>query len=218
MRTNSVQTHILAIRRSVDSRGSAYLAPEQVRGSDLGLACTEDGLFLGRTALVERRGGFYAVRPKGDLKRLFSHAYGADIGVDRLLPGLATVASALAKNNLCLAQIAAVRLRLPNLPDAITRAGLEAEDLMIKRGRGDARFARAAWDDAEHPRTGAAPNPGWFAPKSGPSEHGRPTQVGQRGRGEREPEDILDPMGLVRQTMWDARISLLRRIDPDTRT
>src|SRR5205823_14888951 len=49
----------------------------------------------------------------------------------------------------------------------------------------------------------------------GPGEHSRPTQVGQRGRGEREPEDTLDPMGPMRQTMWDARISLLRRIDPD---
>ena len=128
---------------------------------NLGLACTEDGLFLGRTPLAERRGGFHAVRPKGDLQRLLNHAYGAEIAVERLLPGLATVASALSRDNLCLAQIAAVQLRLPDLPDAVTRARVEAEDLLIKRGQG------TSWNDAEHPRTGTPPNPGWFAPKPG---------------------------------------------------
>lgn len=53
---------------------------------NLGLACTEDGLFLGRTPLVERHGRLFTVRPKGDLERVLSHAYGAEIGADRLLP------------------------------------------------------------------------------------------------------------------------------------
>jgi hypothetical protein len=34
---------------------------------NLGLCCTEDGLFLGRTPLIERRGSTYVVRPPADL-------------------------------------------------------------------------------------------------------------------------------------------------------
>jgi hypothetical protein len=101
---------------------------------NLGLACAEDGLFLGRAPLAERHGRLYTVRPKGHLVRVLSHAYRAEIGADRLLPGLATVASALSKNNLSLAQIAAVHLRLPDLPDAIARAGLEIVRQLYERG------------------------------------------------------------------------------------
>jgi hypothetical protein len=92
---------------------------------NLGRACTEEGLLLGRTPLVERQGGLYAVRAKGDLERLLKHAYGGDLNAERLLPGLTAVASALARKNLCLAQIAAVHLRLPELSDATTRELLE---------------------------------------------------------------------------------------------
>jgi hypothetical protein len=187
------------------------------KGGDqsLGLACTENGLFLGRTPLVERLGGVYALRPHGDLERLLARAYRVDISVNRLAPGLATVASALARNNLCLAQIAALHLRLPDLPDMITRAGLEAEDLVIKGERGDGQLARAGRDEAEHPRAGTPPNPGRFAPKDGSGDGLPPMQSAQRGRGGREPEEILDPAAPVRQAIWNARIALLRRIDPN---
>jgi hypothetical protein len=112
---------------------------------NLGVACTEDGLFLGRTPLLKRHGGFYTARPKVDLKRLLDHAYGSEIGLKRVLPGLATVASALSEKNLCLAQIAALQLRLPDLPAAVTRDGLEAEDRLIKRARSNGGLARATW-------------------------------------------------------------------------
>jgi hypothetical protein len=51
---------------------------------NLALACTEDGLFLGRTPLLERHGGGL-LRPRDDIERLLSHAYGPAIGVERLL-------------------------------------------------------------------------------------------------------------------------------------
>src|SRR5437762_14166067 len=114
---------------------------------NLGLCCTEDGLFLGRTPLIERRGGAFVVRPQADLDRLFGCAYGGGPAAAGVMPGLATVAAALGRNNLALAQIAAVHLRLPDLPDTLARATFEAEDLLIKR-------ANAAWDEAGHPRTG----------------------------------------------------------------
>lgn len=175
---------------------------------NLGLCCTEEGLFLGRTPLIERRGGAYIVRPQTDLERLFGRAYCGKAAAAPVMPGLATVAAALGRNNLALAQIAAVQLQLPDLTDTVARAGLEAEDLLIKRGS-------VAWDEARHPRTGTPPNPGWFAPSLGAQIQSPQTQTAQRGREERRPEAILDPTGEVRQAVWDARIALLRRIDPD---
>jgi hypothetical protein len=101
-----------------------------------------------------------------------------------------------------------LHLRLPDLPDTLARAALEAEDLLIKRGS-------AAWDEARHPRTGTPPNPGWFAPNPGADARAPQTQTAQRDRGGRRPKGTSDPMAEVRQAVWDARIALLRRIDPD---
>jgi hypothetical protein len=148
---------------------------------NLGLCCTEDGLFLGRTPLIEWCGGAYVVRPQADLERLFGRAYGGKEAAARVMPGLATVAAALGRNNLALAKIAAVHLRLPDLPDTLTRAVLEAEDLLIKG-------ASAASDEARHPRTGTRPNPGWFAPNPGIEARPRSTQTAAGGRGGRRPE------------------------------
>jgi hypothetical protein len=175
---------------------------------NLGLCCTEDGLFLGRTPLIERRGGNYVVRPQADLERLLGRTHGDEAAAARVMPGLATVAAALGRTNLALAQIATVHLRLPDLPDVLARAALEAEDLPIKRGR-------TAWDEARHPRSGTPPNPGWFAPNPGAEARPRPTQTAAGDRGERRPAVNSDPMAEVRQAVWDARIALLRRIDPD---
>jgi len=148
---------------------------------NLGLCCTEDGLFLGRTPLIERRGGAFVVRPQADLDRLFGCAYGGGPAAAGVMPGLATVAAVLGRNNLALAQIAAVHLRLPDLPDTLARAAFEAEDLLIKR-------ANAAWDEAGHPRTGTRPTPAGSrptaAPKRGPGRR-RPRRAAEAGVGPR---------------------------------
>jgi hypothetical protein len=180
--------------------------------NNLGLCCTEEGLFLGRTALIERRAGSYAVRPRSELKRLLDHAYRVEADVGRLTAGLAVVTSALAEGNLCLAQITAVRLRLPDLPDLLARAGLEAEDLVIGNARDDI-FARGDWDPAKHPRAGVPPNPGWFAPTGGSGAAGS-TEIAQGQEDERAPEETLDPLAELRQALWDAALATLREIDP----
>jgi hypothetical protein len=99
---------------------------------NLGLACTKDGLFLGRTPLIERQGTRFATRKWTEIERLLSRAYGTDLAVDRLLPGLATVTAALNANDPGLARIAAVHLRIPDLPDQVARDRMEAEDILIK--------------------------------------------------------------------------------------
>ncbi len=168
-------------------------------------------MFLGRTALVERHAQGYVVRPPAELERLLARAYGAEVTLHRVMPGFRVVAAALGERNLCLAQIAAVQLRLPDLPDAIARGKLETEDRLIKPGCGDDRLARAGWDPAEHPRAGVPPNPGWFAPTDGGQA---PTQTAQGEEDERAPEELLDPAASLRQAQWDAAIATLRQIDP----
>jgi hypothetical protein len=145
---------------------------------NLGLACTEDGLFLGRTPLIERQGATFAVRSRSEIDRLLSGAYGTDLAVDRIMPGLGTVAAALNANDPGLARIAAVHLRIPDLPDQAARDRMEAEDILIKSidrnsapralgaashntgGGADgnesfllasARFHKASPDDPKHP-------------------------------------------------------------------
>jgi hypothetical protein len=132
-------------------------------GADnLGLACNEEGLFLGRTPLLERRDGCFDVREADDIRRLLGRAYQMEVEASPFLGGLATVAAALNGNDLLLARIAAVHLRIPDLPDAAARERLETQDRLIKS-------ANADWDPALHPRGGTPPNPGWFAPTDGSS-------------------------------------------------
>jgi hypothetical protein len=68
---------------------------------NLGLACTDDGLLLGRTFLIERRDGRFVVRARGEIERLLKCAYDGEPPVDRLMSGLARVASALNANDQC---------------------------------------------------------------------------------------------------------------------
>jgi hypothetical protein len=137
---------------------------------NFGLACTKDGLHLGRTPLIERRGLNFVVRDRSEIERLLSRAYRTGVAVDRLMSGLATVASALNASDPCLARIAAVHLRLPDLPDQPARDGMEAEDILIKSGD---------WNPALHPRTETPPNPGWFAPTGGSGDESSPLRIAQ---------------------------------------
>jgi hypothetical protein len=140
---------------------------------NLGLACTKYGLMLGRTALIERRDGRFVVRERGEIECLLGRAYRAEIAADRLMPALATVASALNANDQALARIAAVHLRIPDLPDQAARDAMEAADVLIKYAR-QAELAyeirKASPDDPKHPGWPAGTEGGRggrFRPKDG---------------------------------------------------
>jgi hypothetical protein len=47
---------------------------ENTGDDNLGLACTEQGLVLGRTLLIERRDGRFVVRERSEIECLFSLA------------------------------------------------------------------------------------------------------------------------------------------------
>jgi hypothetical protein len=67
------------------------------------------------------------------------------------MPGLTTVAAALNANDQALASIAAVHLRIPDLPDQSARDELEAEDVLIKCARNDSRSdMQHGWAGAIH--------------------------------------------------------------------
>jgi len=145
---------------------------------NLGLACTDDGLLLGRTSLIERRGGQFVVRARGEIERLLKCAYDGEPPVDRLMSGLARVASALNANDQCLARIAAVHLQMPDLASAAVRDALAAEDSLIKYARDEGAGA-ANWNPALHPRAGTPPNPGWFATTGGASHDASTVRVAE---------------------------------------
>ncbi len=133
--------------------------------NNLGLACTDQGLLLGRTLLIERRDGRFVVRERSEIEPLLSHAYRTSFSAGRIMPGLVTVAAALNTDDQGMARIAAVHLRLPDLPDHAARDAMEAIDVLIKYARDESNGD--AWNPALHPRAGTPPNPGWFAPTDG---------------------------------------------------
>jgi contact-dependent growth inhibition (CDI) system restriction endonuclease-like protein len=137
---------------------------------NLGLACSDDGLVLGRTPLIERRDGHFAVREQREIERLLSRAYRSEISADRIMSGLATVARALNANDQCLARITAVHLRVLDIPDRTARDAMEATDVLIKYARDEGASDGSNWNPALHPRAGTPPNPGWFAPTSDSGE------------------------------------------------
>jgi hypothetical protein len=138
---------------------------------NLGLACTQQGLVLGRTALIEHRDGRFVVRERNELEHLLSRAYRTRLNLDRLMPGLETVAAALNANDQALARIAAVHLRVPDLPDQAARDEIESADALIKYAGNQG--GGSVWNSALHPREifKASPDdpkhPGWPAGTEG---------------------------------------------------
>jgi hypothetical protein len=135
---------------------------------------------LGCTALIERRDRRFVVRDRGEIERLLKRAYEREPPVDRLMSGLARVASALNANDQCLARIAAVQLRMPDLASPAVRDAIAAEDTFIKYARDEG--GGAGWNPALHPRTGTPPNPGWFATTDGATHDSTRVRVAENDK------------------------------------
>jgi hypothetical protein len=105
--------------------------------------------------LIEHRNGRFAVRERSEIERLLSRAYRAELPLERLMAGLATVASALNANDPGLARIAAVHFADTG-PAELDRAGRDGGGRYPHQvGRLESRPASA------HRR---AAKSGWFAP------------------------------------------------------
>src|SRR5579872_174459 len=118
----------------------------------LGPSCNEDGLFLGRTPLLQREGDTFVVRDRRELERVMSVAYGCDVALESRMGGFSAVAKALNASDLCRATIAAVMLRLPDLPGYAAREKLEAEDWLAKTERAEWAKIVPLFNPEKHPR------------------------------------------------------------------
>lgn len=164
----------------------------QVGPANLGLAFTDDALLLGNTSLIERRDGRFVVRQRHDIDRLLGRGYHGPIPTERLMAGLERVASALNANDQFIARVEAVHLQIPDLGSVAAREAMAAEDSLIKYAR-DQGAGDTNWNPALHPRTGAPPNPGWFASTDGENSTVRvaanddPNRGSDAGRPEERP-------------------------------
>jgi len=131
--------------------------------------CDADGLRVGGVALLARDAkGAWTKRDGGELNRELSKLYGLPLDCERKGRALDTVAAALTNGELARAQIGALLLQLPDPPSAAVAQpdGLEKQRLVDGLLACGLVKADADWDD-QHPRTGAPPNPGWFASTQG---------------------------------------------------
>jgi hypothetical protein len=160
----------------------AFASMRFFRLSDAGVQCGEDGFFVGSAPMLLRSprasgGEFWAVRPTDELDRDLGACYGFPIDVASKRDGLAGVARALERGETALAKIAAVLLGFPDPPslakDTPARGSLELAAQLFWSG-----LLKGDWDPAKHPRTGAPPNSGWFAPTPGEPEPGPPAPGG----------------------------------------
>ena len=139
-----------------------------------GVRCGEDGFFVGSAPMLVQTpqtegSGRWVVRAIEELNYDLSACYGLPIDVASKCDGLAGVARSLDRGEIALAQIGAVLLGFPDPPslakDAQGRGSFELAAQLLWSG-----LLKADWDPAKHPRTGTAPNPGWFAPTGDGSE------------------------------------------------
>jgi hypothetical protein len=145
-----------------------------------GIECDGRGLRVGGVALLARdEKGAWAARHGRDLDRDLSWVYGLPIEARAKMVGLATVANALQSGDIAKAQIAALLLRLPEpLRPAAAELGKSGKRSLFRDLVACGLMkADAGWDEDEHPRTGSAPNPGWFAPKPKDSQADAPPKA-----------------------------------------
>lgn len=150
------------------------------------IECDANGLRVGGVALLARDAkGAWTQRDGGELNRELSKLYGLPLDCQRKGRALDAIAGALTNRELARAQIGALLLRFPDPPASASghADGLEKRRLVDGLVVGGLLKADADWDD-KHPRTGAPPNPGWFASTQGapgadaPKPDANPAPVG----------------------------------------
>ena len=129
------------------------------------IACDAEGLRIGDLPLLARdpRDG-WTMRPAQELNPALASVYGFPVDVASKRGGLSAVARALNEGDLARAQVTALFLHLPDPPDS----GRPIEKLRLASELASCGLLKADPDwDAKHPRTGTAPNSGWFATTAG---------------------------------------------------
>lgn len=134
------------------------------------VSCDADGVFAGDVPLLRRRAARdndeqWDVRPLAELNDELSAIYRLPIDIAAKARALGLIASALNCGDLATAAIVAVQMQFPD-PPPLTKTEETTNALMrraLELHRSHLLKADPDWE-AKHPRTGAPPNPGWFAP------------------------------------------------------
>jgi SCP1.201-like deaminase len=183
---------------------------------DGGISCDAQGAFVGSVPLLERShvGGAsstWTVRPFAELNDELTARYGLPIDVAAKAGALTLIANALNRGDLAMAAIATVQMQFPD-PSSLVK-GVESADETMRRALELHRshLLKANWDSAKHPRAGAPPNHGWFAPATAAPEAPNvvPVMMDPRhkpwerpefggGGGEGGPPELPFPRGLPR--------------------
>ena len=127
-----------------------------------GLRCDDEGLFLGRDALLQRdREGNFEARPVGELRKALHRAYGDDANWESHARSVKLVAAALNKGDLARAMMTAVLMRVPDpgspisiadVDGALAKAGFDPDEARDERGR----WATSGSDGGESAAPGAS--------------------------------------------------------------
>jgi len=153
-----------------------YAAERIFRLSARGVDCDDSGLRVGGIDLLVRETWGWRVREQSETDGALSDVYGFPVDTSVKRAGLHAIANAPTNKELARAQIAALFLQLPDPPFEGS-----AERMDLARALASCGLLKADPDwEAEHPRTGTPPNPGWFANKpkeveAKPAPKGRPT-------------------------------------------
>lgn len=103
-----------------------------------GLSCDEGGVFLGadfalvKAATDPRGRRLYEARDLAEINAALSAAYGDEVDFTSRLPGLRQAPRYLSEGKWALAQIAALHLRLPDLPDDAAAMRLRKAEALLR--------------------------------------------------------------------------------------
>jgi hypothetical protein len=131
-----------------------------------GVCCDARGLSAHGIPLLQRgtpdKREAWQRRPIDEVNGALSLRYSLPIDFAAKMAGLEVVAGALNRGEIALAQIAALRLQLPD-PFPLAKVVSEEEAVELALQLYWAGILKGDWDPLKHPRIGTPPNPGWFA-------------------------------------------------------
>jgi hypothetical protein len=139
-------------------------APLTNNPSALGLDCTLSGLWLAGVPLLRRTEDGFTVRPSGEIAELMKSAYGRDVELPWVSPGLDVAAIALNRGDLGRAMVAAARLGLPKLNWNQAAQMARAEYRLTKYNQTELRDWRGRWTTGGGSSSPSSSEPGHSPP------------------------------------------------------
>ncbi|HEX4157002.1 MAG TPA: hypothetical protein VHY79_00880 [Rhizomicrobium sp.] len=155
-------------------------------GQGRGLSCDETGAFVGGVPLLKRTNqegiGWWKPRDIEKLSHELSKRYGLPVDLASKAAGLQSIARALNSGDTARAQLTALFLELPDLPD-LTKC-VSSDHALIRRAHAlqESGLLAKSWEPDDHPRWPAgAPDSqgGEFAPKAGAGQRSTSDRNGQ---------------------------------------